>query len=362
MNYYIHVPFCRSKCGYCAFYSEVCRDEQLIERYLEKLISDMSFKPLPRAHTVYIGGGTPTLLSAAQLSRLFEAVNKYLAPLPDCEISIESNPETLTSEKIAVLKQHITRISLGVQSFDSSLRATLGRNCSGDALKNAVTLIQHSAFEHFNCDLIYAVPGGSMAQWIKDLDMVVSCGVDHVSCYNLTCEEQSLLGGTFIIDDDMAKEMYDVAQARLETVGILRYEISNYARIGAECRHNVNVWKGEKLISFGPAAAGFDGVSRMINVEDISGWLADEAPEKDMLSAEARCREIFAVNLRTVNGWNKTMWDKSCFSVPWMEMHKIFTSAMESVPKEFYIIDKQSIRLSPEGLLYWNDIAERVIL
>lgn len=362
MNYYIHVPFCRSKCGYCAFYSEVCNDEQLIESYLKKLISDMAVAPLPRAHTVYIGGGTPTLLSSSQLVRLLDAVQHYLSPLPGCEISVESNPETLTHDKISVLKEHITRISLGVQSFDSNLRKTLGRKCSDSALKNALSLIRNAEFDHFNCDLIYAVPGESMAQWKNDLDMVVSSGVDHVSCYNLTCEEQSLLGGTFIIDDDMAKEMYDMAQSCLCCSGIERYEISNYAVHGSECRHNINVWKGQQLISFGPAAAGFDGVNRIINIEETNKWLAGEQPETDILSAEARCREIFAVNLRTVNGWNKKIWDEAGFAVSWTEMHKIFTSAMESVPEEFYIIDRQSVRLSSTGLLYWNDIAERVIL
>ena len=153
-----------------------------------------------------------------------------------------------------------------------------------------------------------------------------------------------------------------MAQSRLSSSGINRYEISNYAVSGSECRHNMNVWKGQQLISFGPAAAGFDGVSRIINVEDIAKWLAGEQPETDILSAEARCREIFAVNLRTVSGWSKNVWDESGFAVSWAEMHKIFTSAMESVPDEFYIIDRQSIRLSSTGLLYWNDIAERVIL
>lgn len=362
MNYYIHVPFCRSKCGYCAFYSEVCAGEEKIEQYLEKVISDMAKNPLPRAHTVYIGGGTPVLLSAEQLERLLTAVRHSLAPLPDCEISVESNPECLTSEKVDVLKKYITRISLGIQSFDAGLRKVLGRNCSDAAIENAVHLIRQARFEHFNCDLIYAVPGESMQQWANDLDRVVSCGADHVSCYNLTCEEQSRLGGSFIIDDDMAKDMYDLAQQQLSRSGIARYEISNYARVNSECRHNMNIWKGEQLISFGPASAGFDGVSRIINVEDTGAWLAGAAPEKDTLSPEARCREIFAVNLRTVSGWNKKMWEDADFSVSWQEICKIFTTSMESVPDEFYIINDETIRLSPEGLLYWNDIAERVIL
>lgn len=360
MNCYIHVPFCRSKCGYCAFYSEPGASEELISSWLDKVICDMEKHPDIKAETVYIGGGTPTLPDASQLERLLDAVMRFLSPVSGCEITIESNPETLDNRKIQLLEQYVTRISLGVQSFDPALRLTLGRNCSSQALSNAISLIQQSSIKHFNCDLIYGIPGQTRSQWLNDLETVASCGVDHVSCYSLTPEEQSLLGSTFIIDDEIAVGMYHDAEKTLKKYGIERYEISNYALPGAECRHNINVWKGGKLAAFGPSGAGFDGVSRTINCENLSGWLNGAAAEKDELSQEARCREIFAVNLRTVRGWNCRDW---CFSgLSWREISEIFSSAMESVPDKFYIIDGQNIRLTPDGLLYWNDIAERVIL
>ena len=360
MNCYIHVPFCKSKCGYCAFYSETGANENIIEEYLEKLIRDISSVKPFKPQTIYIGGGTPTLLSAAQLQYLFESIKRYLAPDKECEISIECNPETLTAEKCSVLQEHISRISLGVQSFDDTLRDTLGRKCSKEALNNALNLIRESKIPHFNCDLIYGIPGETLELWKNDLENVISAGVDHVSCYSLTPEEQSRLGATFIIDDDAAVEMYQTAGKILSRNGIERYEISNYAKRGAECRHNVNVWKGGKLIAFGPAGAGFDGTQRTVNPESICCWLNGDAPENDELPEESRCREIFAVNLRTVSGWNRELWQHKNFS--WDKMREIFSSAMESIPNEFYIITNDTIRLTADGLLYWNDIAERIIL
>ena len=360
MNCYIHVPFCRSKCGYCAFYSETGATQQLLEEYLNKLEKDISSAALFHAETIYIGGGTPTMLSAEQLQRLADIIKRCLKPDKECEISIESNPETLTSEKCAVLRDFVTRISLGVQSFDENLRNTLGRQCSTSALNNALQLIKEYKFPHFNCDLIYAIPDESIEQWKNDLESVASSGADHVSCYSLTPEEQSRLGAAFVIDDESAVQMYNTAETVLSRHKIKRYEISNYAKENAECRHNVNVWKGGKLVAFGPAGAGFDGEKRTINPENIHSWLNGNAPETDILSTEARCREIFAVNLRTVSGWTRDLWKDQ--AVPWNKMREIFCSAMESVPKEFYIINDNSVRLTPEGLLYWNDIAERVIL
>ena len=362
MNYYIHIPFCRSKCGYCAFYSEAGADRSLVGRYLDKVISQLSTQDNPPADTIYFGGGTPTLLSAKELERLFYAVRENLRPTENCEISIECNPETLDADKTAGMNGFITRISCGIQSFNSTLRDTLGRDCSDRAIENALSLIKESQIPHFNCDLIYAVPGQTVSDWQRDLETAVACRVDHISCYNLTREEQSRLGNSFIIDDDAALEMYRIAGDILADHGIFRYEISNYARPGSECRHNVNIWRGAKLKAFGPAGAGFDGKARIINVENIRQWLDGAAPEIDLLDEEERAREIFAVNLRTASGWNRTIWENTGRAVSWETISRIFTDSITNIPANFYRQTGESISLTPEGLLYWNDIAEKIIL
>ena len=147
-----------------------------------------------------------------------------------------------------------------------------------------------------------------------------------------------------------------------EDHGIFRYEISNYARPGSECRHNVNIWRGAKLKAFGPAGAGFDGKTRIINVENIRQWLDGAAPEIDLLDEEERAREIFAVNLRTASGWNRTIWENTGRAVSWETISRIFTDSITNIPANFYRQTGESISLTPEGLLYWNDIAEKIIL
>ena len=359
MNYYIHIPFCQSKCGYCAFYSVTGCGSNEIEAFLNKIKQELEHCS-EAADTIYIGGGTPTHLSAKQLEKLF-AIIAGVPRKENCEISIESNPETLDADKVSLISEHVTRISLGIQSFDGTLRRTLGRISSDTAIYRAVELIQNVQIPHFNCDLIYGIPGSNCNQWQRDLELVIKCGVDHVSCYNLTPEEQSLLGGTFIIDNDMAFDMYNLAGQILSDNGINRYEISNYASGNAECRHNVNIWRGGRLAAFGPSASGFDGVNRYTAADDINLWLAGKAPEYDVITPVSRCREIFAVNLRSVEGWHKNMWSSFENRVSWQEMINFFTLAMETVPEQFYIIENDTVKLSSQGLLYWNDIAERII-
>lgn len=361
MNYYIHVPFCRSKCGYCAFYSETGASDELVGRYIDKISSQLQSSCLPPAETIYFGGGTPTLLKTGQLYDLLETVLRRIRVTASCEISMECNPETLDAEKLDLLREYVTRISLGIQSFDPDIRRTLGRNCSCEAISRAIPLIRERKFDHFNCDLIYAVPGQSCEGWIRDLETAAQSGADHISCYNLTPEEQSRLGKSFIIDEDDSLEMYHTAEKVLAKFGIERYEISNYSRPGAECRHNVNVWRGGLLSAFGPAAASFDGSVRYINVENTALWLEGAAPEVDRLGEESRSREIFAVNLRTVRGWSRELWC-GIRRTGWDDISAIFDRAVSGLPGEFFVRTPEIIRLTPTGLLYWNDIAEKIIL
>jgi len=362
VNYYFHIPFCRSKCGYCAFYSEPAPAPTTIDRYLDHLERQLAAAPLPPAETVYFGGGTPTLMELPQLKRLFGMVERFIVPSSDCEVSIEANPETLDAAKIALLREHTTRLSLGVQSFSSRRRAVLGRRCGDDALKNAVELIRNAAFPHWNIDLIYAVPGEDAAAWRDDLRRAADTGIDHLSCYSLTPEENSRLGTSFKIDEDLAAELYEMIPDILAPYGINRYEISNYARPGARCRHNGNVWRGGMLRGFGPAAAGFDGRDRMTEPESLSQWLAGAPPAADRIPLPARLAEIFAVNLRTVDGWTPEMWQLVPGADPWASRIAAVEKLLGIMPVSWWKISPGGIKLSAEGLGFWNDVAEAMLI
>ena len=360
MNYYIHVPFCASKCGYCVFYSESSPSEERIGSYFDKLFPQLE-RAGEGASTIYIGGGTPTLPDCGQLERFLEKVHTCLNPAEDAEISIEANPETLTPEKVKVLRRYVTRISTGVQSFFSEARTVLGRKCSQASLEKALALVAEAAFPHWNCDLIYAIPGRSIADWEKEFDILEKYPVDHLSCYSLTREEGAALYGSLLPDEDISADLEEITQKRLAERGIFRYEVSNYAFPGCECRHNVNVWRGGLLKGYGPSAAGFDGRVRMTEPADLDAWLAGKEPEIDLISPQERLNEIFAVNLRTVAGWSRELWQQVPFCDSWQKRLALAHQTQQHFPG-FFEITEESIRLTPGGLAFWDFVAEELLV
>mgnify|MGYP001010539453 CR=1 FL=1 len=345
---YIHVPFCRSKCAYCAFYSTAGADEALIDRWLDRIL-DQYWKNVAAQmpETVFIGGGTPTLLPEKQLERLCVACDSR------SETTIETNPETLTPGKAAALRDHITRISMGVQSFNPDFRRILGRQTSCKAIKDAVKIIRTMPWQ-FNIDLIYGIPGQTLEDWQDDLRRAVDCGVNHMSCYNLTLEEGTMLAATSghdqIVDDELAADMWQMAGEFLSAAGLERYEISNYARPGTECRHNSAVWYGETYLGLGPTACSFDGSKRFAEPPSLESWLAGKPPEEDRIDARMRRNEIFAFGLRTTSGWRRAQWEN------WDEILADFRRLR--LPDGLFEAGEERIRLTPQGLLLWDSVAE----
>ncbi len=337
-NIYIHVPFCASKCGYCAFYSET--DHSLIEPYLDKLEAQLTVKT---ADTVFLGGGTPSLLPPIQLERLFRMI-----PVAENETSIECNPETITPEKAELIKTFTNRISLGIQSFNAGLRQRLGRRAGDAAIENAIELLQPS-----NIDLIYGIPGQTEADFLNDLETAVDYGIKHISCYALTAEEVSALFAEHREDDELETRMWHLAGEFLASHGIRRYEVSNYAVPGCECRHNMYVWHGGTYSGFGPAACSFDGIVRKTEVSSIRDWMDGVPAETDELPIGKRNFEVFVMGLRTVGGWTREQWESCALpeKIQWKDLLEL------PVLQEFADINSQQIKLTTEGLLFWDDVA-----
>lgn len=356
-NLYIHIPFCRSKCDYCAFYSEAGR-EDLIAAYLCRLKEDIVAADLPDAiDTVYIGGGTPTLLSPQMLRELIPI-------LPQAEErTIEANPETLNPEKISILADNFSRISLGVQSFDPQLRHILGRDCSQNAIENALKLIDHAQFRHWNIDLIYGIGTQTLSAWEWELEQAMNWPIDHLSCYALTREENTRLAPDAQTLDHEEREA-DMAELTREVIHrrLTQYEISNYACPGGECRHNLNVWHGKRYLGIGAAAASFDGKDRWNQAADIEAYINNCSAEIDILAPGERAREVFAVNLRTVEGWNSSSWREAelAVSIDWTQMVEKIAIIAEKYPG---LIDYGAdfIRLTQRGRDFWDIIAGELI-
>lgn len=360
LQLYCHVPFCRNKCAYCAFYSLPGADRETRRRYLQHLATEVASAHPEPADSLYFGGGTPSLLEPDELTELFAIFARYAPLRPGAEISMELNPETLTPAGIALIREHVNRVSLGVQSFDPVLRQRLGRDCSQPALERAIALIRDAGFPHFNCDLIYAIPGQTMADFAADLERCAAIGADHVSAYALTPEEGTRLAADGVVpDDDFAADCWLMAGEHLARHGIRRYEISNYARPGGECRHNLAVWGGSRLLGFGPAAASYDGQLRFTRPASLARWLAGDAPERDELEPAARRREIAAVKLRTTAGWSRGDFLRLPGAVP-AEWDDLLTRAGD-LPAAWFADRGDHLRLNDNGLLFWDTIAAAIL-
>ena len=360
-NLYLHVPFCASKCGYCAFYSETQSSLALRKKYLQRVSEKIAQSNFPESlQSVYIGGGTPNLLTSPELAELFEMIYQYVPLADNCEISCELNPELLTAEKCRIINEYATRVSLGVQSFEESVRNKLMRHCSQEHLSKALKLLEKRTVKHFNIDLIYAVSGVPWSTFQADLQKALAQGVDHLSCYALTAEENSRLGlQSPVADDCTGAEWWHQIGDFLDQNGMARYEISNYAVPGGECKHNVDVWRGGTLLGVGAAAAGFDGVDRYTYPESVEDFIAGCAAEVDRIAPAMRMLEIWAVNLRTVRGWNRENWEK-LYPGSWNKMKFLSTEAARENPA-WWQIENDHIALSADGMLFWDDAAMQIL-
>lgn len=361
MNLYVHVPFCRGKCAYCAFYSEPRFDRELWERYLAELERRFSeFSPGGTVRTLYIGGGTPTLPDASALRRFLELLRRSFSFAPDAEISIECNPETMTPEKADILAGFVNRVSMGVQSFSAALLKNIGRT-STDPAKAGETfrMLRSTGLRNIGLDLMYALPGENMDRLKRDLDSALELEPSHLSAYSLTLEEGTALAAEKTLavpSEELSAEMWEFIGVYLRD-SLPRYEISNYARSEFECRHNQAVWHGEPYFGFGPAACSFDGVRRWTEPASLRDWLSGVPAEADIIPREERLAEIFMMGLRTVRGWRVSEFERITGNSLNVLSGKL-TALIESGLLEQ---DGEVIRAAPGGLLFWNEIAEELI-
>jgi oxygen-independent coproporphyrinogen-3 oxidase len=282
LGLYVHVPFCATTCDFCAFY-QIKPTATAVRRFLAGVAREAQLAALARpADTIFWGGGTPGLLSARALAALGGAVLGAAGRRP-AEWSVEMTPLSATPERLAALKEiGVTRISMGMQSFRPELLAALGRRHTRPQALRAYDRVRAAGFASVNLDLIFAIPGQRVEEWTADLDEAVRLAPDHISTYCLTFEEDTALfvklsQGRVRRDVEQEAAFYTAAWERLEGAGYGQYEISNFARPGHQCRHNLNTWRMEEWIGFGPAAASQCGGWRGSNVTDLDQWLADVA-------------------------------------------------------------------------------------
>jgi oxygen-independent coproporphyrinogen-3 oxidase len=320
---YIHVPFCAKKCGYCAFYSRA-GDGAMMDRYVSALIREMEMvagdlKP----GTIFFGGGTPSILTVRQWERILTAMDR-LQLKGAVEWTVESNPATVSLDKARLLRAGgVNRMSMGVQSLDPRMLERLGRVHSREMVFKSFDTLREAGFENLSLDVMFAIPGQTMETFDRTLSEILALGCEHVSCYELTYEEdtaffEQLQAGQCAENEDLACAMYERLMERVMAAGFEQYEISNFARKtpgetgelpGFACRHNVNYWRGGFFHGLGPSAAGFVRGVRTRNIANTAryceqlerGERAIESQEE--LSPLASAGELAAFGLRMNRGW-----------------------------------------------------------
>jgi oxygen-independent coproporphyrinogen III oxidase len=275
---YVHVPFCAHACDFCAFYQEEPRRER-IALYLRTIEREMALVPARRCDTAFWGGGTPGVLPARDLARAGRAQLQRFGP-PVREWTVELAPGSIKRDKLRVLRElGVTRVSLGVQSLSPRTLEALGRRHSPTQIREALALVREAGFRSINLDLIFAVPGQSLAEWEDDLGEAVRLGPDHISTYCLTLEDDTALfmrlgGAGAPVDLERERAFYLQTWEVLEASGFGQYEISNFARPGHACLHNLNTWRMQTWAGLGPSAASQDEDGRGANAADLAAWAA----------------------------------------------------------------------------------------
>ncbi len=351
---YVHVPFCARRCSYCDFAIAV-RRELPVREYLAALDAELMLrrrdrKTLQEVDTIYLGGGTPSLLGTAGIADLLELLQRDFTRAPNAEVTIEANPEDVDDDAASAWRAAgITRVSLGVQSFEPRVLAWMHRVHDADAARRAAATIAAAGFASWSLDLIFAIPDELARDWTRDVDEAVALGPPHVSAYGLSVEPHTPLSkwvargaASGISEDRYEREFLDVHE-RLARAGLEHYEVSNYARPAHGSRHNSAYWCGVPYVGLGPSAHSFDGRERRWNTREYQAWSlqvasgVDPVAGREVLSTDQRYLEQAYLGLRSASGLSVDLVPPEIVDL-WHE-------------HGWALADKSRVKLTPRGWL-----------
>ena len=365
---YLHIPFCAKRCHFCAFYL-VMQGKSRIQRFLRALEVEIAVYAAQlggagqRVSTVYIGGGTPTALSAAQLSQVLTQVSTGFSLTDDCEVTVEATPESLTPEYLAqLLEAGVTRLSMGIQTFDETERTCLGLSSTLEEAITAIRLVKQSGFPNFNLDVIYGIPGQTVLSWARTLQQACEYEPTHLSCYALSVEEGTRFDSAFrrgeldLIETETERQLQVHATEQLEFAGYCQYEISNWSKPGRACRHNRRYWQAEDYLGLGPSAQSYISGCRFGNVSSLDQYCGilenGESPvaERESLSILQQDKERVVFGLRMLDGVPRD----------WIEPNKhdpAWAASLASFLEEEYIVQtSERMSLTPKGRQFADEI------
>ena len=320
LGLYLHIPFCRQRCDFCAFYLEIHREDRA-ETFVQSLLHEIGLSAQRHVATgrpvqsVYFGGGTPTVLATTQLIAILSELRRQLTLASDCEITVEAHPSTITEQDLVQLLQAgVTRMSFGAESMDDSDLSRIGRPGAVHETVTTMTQARATGFTNINLDLMYGLPGQSLVDWKRTLDRCLTLEPAHLSCYALTVEENTKLASNIqrqrspAPDEGLQIEMDEAAQRMLSDASYERYEVSNYAKPGYACRHNLLYWTNGEYLGLGPSAQSYLDGTRFGNVADLMAYntslTANCLPIEDRtrLSEKEQLRDAVIFGLRLIRG------------------------------------------------------------
>lgn len=374
LGIYIHVPFCRSKCMYCDFYSLTDKDDKLMDRYLEAICRHIRetgpLAPGYRVDTVYFGGGTPSFFGAEGMTAILTAIRKSFEVSGRAEITFEANPDSVSPRLLRRLKSEgFNRVSLGVQCDDDEILKKLGRPHNYEQVVNAVKRIRRAGYRNLSLDLIYGLPGQTLEDWTKTLENVLTLDPDHMSCYGLKVEEGTPLyecrDFCDLPDDDTQADMYLAAVDILRRKGYRQYEISNFAKRGMASKHNLKYWMGGEYLGFGPDASSDFAGKRFSIIRDLQGYIdgirtgGQVLREVQEVPARERAGEYLMMRLRTSAGINREEYENR-FLLSFEPLEDVLKAA--AARNQAITNKKGGWRLTPEGFLVSNSIISDLLL
>ncbi len=364
ISLYIHIPFCKRKCPYCDFYS-IIYQEELAEQYIN-IISEEIGKLNISFDTVYIGGGTPTVMSVSLWKRLLDSLKKILKN--SCENTVEANPESLSKEKLKLfLEYNINRISIGVQSLNDNKLKFLGRIHNAERGIKAVMEAKECGFYNISIDLIYGCLNEVSKSWEKELAKAIKLPVTHISCYALSCEPNTdFYKLKENIDDREVAKMYAFNMSFLPKKGYKQYEVSNFALDGFECKHNLKYWEGSFYLGIGASAVSYIDGMRKKNISDVREYikrlvLGQSCIEfRESLSRRKRAKELAALKIRTKKGIDFDWFRKATgFDFLGVESKEVLEELRRRGLLRFYKKGRilKKVTLTKKGYLFCDEVS-----
>lgn len=372
---YIHIPFCEHICYYCDF-NKVFLEGQPVDEYIQSLLTEIRLTlekhPTKVSETIYIGGGTPTSLTAKQLDVLLTGIHRYLPTHTTKEFTVEANPGDLTAEKLDVFKAHgVNRLSMGVQTFDDRLLKKIGRKHSVQDVYDTIKLLEKKQFDNVSIDLIYALPGQTLESFRDTLTKALAFDLPHYSMYSLILENKTMFmnwvrqGRLELPTQEAETQMFEEAIIAMAQSGHHQYEISNFAKKGKESMHNLVYWDNEHYYGFGAGASGYLDQKRYKNYGPIQHYMKplkeQRLPifETEEISRANQIEEEMFLGLRKIEGVSLRRFEE--------KFNQKLTTVYQSVITELQhqklaVLEEDYFRLTPKGLFIGNDVFEKFLL